>query len=315
MHVNLVDSCFNMNKPFKLKPIYKDYIWGGQKIINNLHKDTNINPCAEAWEFSSHTAGVSFCDSGEYKGIKINEIFKMHPEYLGRFSNPNGDIPILIKYIDAKEDLSIQVHPSDAYALKNENSLGKSEVWYILESDNGHLSVGFNKDVNKDIVKKSIEDGTILNHLNNFSVSKGEYLPIDAGTIHAINAGCLLIEVQENSDLTYRIFDYNRKDSKGNKRPLHIEKALDVLDYKKYDKPSSNSLKYSCKYFNLSVIDTPCEICTTKNNFMVLMCIEDSCIIKAEDEELPMNYGDSVFVPADCKITINNKSKLLKVEV
>lgn len=304
-----------MNKPFKLKPIYKDYIWGGQKIINILHKDTNINPCAEAWEFSTHNAGVSFCDSGEYKGKKINEIFKMHPEYLGRFSNPNGDIPILIKYIDAKEDLSVQVHPDDAYALKNENSLGKSEVWYILESDNGHLSVGFNKDINRDIVKKSIEDGTILNHLNNFSVSKGEYYPIEAGTIHAINAGCLLIEVQENSDLTYRIFDYDRKDVDGNKRPLHIDKALDVLNYKKYVLPNQKSLNYSSKYFSMSVIDANCKISTSKNNFIVLMCVEGNCIMKMENEELVMNYGNSFFIPADSEVLLQGYGKLLKVEV
>ena len=299
-----------MNKPFKLKPIFKDYIWGGQRIINDLHKDTTINPCAEAWEFSCHPNGISFVDSGEFKGKTIKEVFKLHPEFLGAYSNPNGDIPILIKYIDAKEDLSVQVHPDDAYANKYENSLGKTEVWYILDSNNGHLSIGFKNDVNKEDVKKALNNGTICDYMNNFTVKKGEYYPIEAGTIHAICKGCLLIEVQENSDITYRLHDYNR----GN-RPLHIDKGLDVLNYHKYTKPNSDILDYSCKYFIMNIVDAPLNISTTKNNFYVLMCIEGNCIIKLEDEEINMNYGDSLFVPVDCSFNINGQAKFLKVEV
>ena len=304
-----------MNKPFKLKPIYKDYIWGGQKIITDLHKDTFINPCAEAWEFSCNNAGVSYCDSGEYKGKKINEIFKLHPEYLGKYANPNGDIPILIKYIDAKNDLSVQVHPNDEYALKNENSLGKSEVWYILDSNNGHLRVGFNKNVNKDIVNEAINKGNICDYMNYFPVKNGDYYPIDAGTIHAICSGCLLIEVQENSDLTYRIFDYNRVDKERNKRPLHIDKALDVLNYSEYTRPVNNTLEYSCNRFSLNIINSSTSIKTSKDNFIVLMCIEGNCVIECDGECINLRYGESVFIPADTFININGNAKLLKISV
>lgn len=304
-----------MNKPFKLKPVYKDYIWGGQKIIKELHKDTNINPCAEAWDFSCHSAGVSFCDSGEFKGKKINEIFKLHPEYLGKCANSKGDIPILIKFIDAREDLSIQVHPDDNYALKNENSLGKSEVWYILDSNDGHLRVGFNKDVNKEIVNEAIINGNICDYTNYFPVKKGDYYPIDAGTIHAICSGCLLIEVQENSDLTYRIFDYNRIDKEGNKRPLHIDKALDVLNYSKYNVLGSNSVDYSCNRFSLSIATSPIDIVISKDSFIVLICIEGNCVVECDGEQISLQYGESIFVPADSFIKIKGDAKFLKVIV
>lgn len=304
-----------MNKPFKLKPVYKDYLWGGQKLITDYHKDTSINPCAESWEFSSHEAGISFVDSGEYKGLDIKTVFKMHPEYLGKYANENGDIPILIKLIDAKSDLSIQVHPSDEYALKHENSLGKTEVWYILDSDNGQLAVGFKESVNADIVKKAIADNSICDYINYFDVNKNEFYPIEAGTVHAIGGGCLLAEIQENSNLTYRLYDYDRKDKNGNKRELHIDKAINVLNYSKYNKPNQSELNYSCKYFNLTRIDDNGVISTSDDNFVVLMCIEGNSNIKCEDEIIDVKLGDSVFVPSNCEITLNGDGKFLKVEV
>ena len=304
-----------MNKPFKLKPIYKDYMWGGQKMITDLHKRTNINPCAEAWEFSCHDAGVSYCDSGEYKGKTIKEIFQLHPEYLGKYVNPNGTAPILIKIIDAKDDLSIQVHPDDDYALKNENSMGKSEVWYILDSDNGHLNIGFKENVNKETIQNALANGDISNYMNHFSVTKGELYPINAGTLHSICSGCLLIEVQENSDLTYRLFDYNRVDNNGNKRPLHIDKALDVLNYNKYNKPAQNNVGYSCKYFSLSTIFSPLNINTSKDSFVVLICIEGCCSIFYDNEQIVLQYGESIFIPSDSSIKVDGQASFLRVDV
>lgn len=304
-----------MNKPFKLKPIYKDYMWGGQKMITDLHKQTNINPCAEAWEFSCHDAGVSYCDSGEYKGKTIKEIFQLHPEYLGKYANPNGTVPILIKIIDAKDDLSIQVHPDDDYALKNEHSMGKSEVWYILDSDNGHLNIGFKENVNKETIQNALANGDISNYMNHFSVTKGELYPINAGTLHSICSGCLLIEVQENSDLTYRLFDYNRVDNNGNKRPLHIDKALDVLNYNKYNKPAQNNVEYSCKYFSLSTIFSPLNINTSKDSFVVLICIEGYCSIFYDNEQIELQYGESIFIPSDSSIKVDGQASFLRVDV
>ena len=302
-----------MNKPFKLKPIFKDYLWGGQKLITNFHKETSINPCAESWEFSTHEAGISFVDSGEYKGLDIKTLFKRHPEFLGKYANENGDIPILIKLIDAKGDLSIQVHPSDEYALKHENSLGKTEVWYMLDSDNGKLAVGFKEDVNEEIVKNAIADNTICDYINYFDVKNDEFYPIEAGTVHAIGAGCLLAEIQENSNLTYRLYDYDRKDKNGNKRELHIDKALKVLNYSKYNKPNQSELNYECKYFKLTKISGPNTVETNKNNFVVLMCMKPS-IIKCENEVIDAKLGDTIFVPSVCT-TFIEYGQFLKVEV
>lgn len=304
-----------MNKPFLLKPIYKDYIWGGQKIINKLNKQTSINPCAESWEFSTHPQGISICNSGEYKGMKLNEVFIQHPEYLGRYSNKLGNAPILIKFIDAKKDLSIQVHPSDEYALKNENSLGKTEAWYILESDNGKLAVGFNQDVDEQIVRKAIKENSICDYINYIDVKQGEIYPIESGTVHAICSGTLLVEIQECSDITYRLYDYNRKDKDGNKRPLHIDSAVNVLNYKKHNITDSNINNYECDYFKIDKILSPIKLSTNHDNFMVLICLDSIGTIKSENEKLDIRIGDSIFIPSDCEFEIIGDVQLLKVEV
>ena len=304
-----------MNKAFKVKPVFKDYLWGGQKLISKLHKDTKINPCAESWELSTHKDGLSFCDEGEYKGKTLKQILIEHPDYLGRYANENGDLPILIKFIDALSDLSIQVHPSDEYALKNEGELGKTEVWYILESDNGHLAVGFKNDTNSEEVKKAIEDNTICDYINYFNVKKDEFYPIESGTVHAIGGGTMLVEIQENSNLTYRLYDYDRVGKDGKKRPLHVDKALKVLDYSKYEKVNQEELNYQCKYFSLNKVKDNCVLDTDEDHFMTLICIDGDCLIKTSNEQLNIKLGDTVFVPSCCHIEIIGKETLLKVEV
>lgn len=304
-----------MNKPFLLKPIYKDYIWGGQKIINKLNKKTDTNPCAESWEFSTHPQGISMCNSGEYKGKKLNEIFIQHPEYLGRYSNKSGNAPILIKFIDAKNDLSIQVHPSDEYALKNENSLGKTEAWYILESDNGKIAVGFKQGVDEEKVRKAIKENKICDYINYINVKEDELYPIESGVVHAICSGTLLVEIQECSDITYRLYDYDRIDKNGNKRPLHIDSAIDVLNYKKYNATNVNSKKYECNYFEIEKVLSPTRLSTNHDNFMVLICLKNNGTIKCENEKLDIRIGDSIFIPSDCEFEIIGDAQLLKVEV
>ena len=300
-----------MNKPFLLKPVYKDYLWGGQKLITEYHKDTTVFPCAESWELSTHQDGKSIVNSGEYTGMNLDDLFKIHPDYLGKYSNADGQLPIMIKLIDAKSDLSIQVHPSDEYALKYENSLGKTEVWYILDSDNGKLAVGFKDKTDACKIKQAINDNTICDLINYFPVKKNEFYPIEAGTVHAIGAGCLLVEIQENSNLTYRLYDYNRKDANGNLRQLHIDKALDVLDYDKYIKPDQEELNYSCKYFKLKRIDGNTNISTYLENFVVLVCIDG----KGSIDDLQFKLGDTIFVPSNCNVDIKLDGSLLKVEV
>ena len=303
-----------MHKPFLLKPIFKDYLWGGQRLINDLHKDTSLNPCAESWEFSTHKDGISLCASGEHKGLNIKEIFTKHPDYLGKHKNDKGEAPILIKIIDAKQDLSVQVHPSDEYALKNENSLGKTEVWYLMDSINGKLAVGFNKDTNKEEVLEAINENKITNLINYFDVKKDEFYPIEAGTVHAIGGGCLLVEIQENSNLTYRMYDYDRKDKNGNKRELHIDKCLKVLNYSKYQKPEQSQLNYDCKYFKLTKCQNEFNI-NTKDNFIVLINIDGEGVVSSDNESFNVKYGETVFIPSDCNCTVSGNAKFLKVEV
>ena len=304
-----------MNKPFIVKPIFKDYIWGGQRLIKDLHKETDANPCAEAWEFSTHKDGISICGSGEFKGLNLKEVLLKNPSFLGKYKNDKGEAPILIKLIDAKQDLSIQVHPSDDYALKYENSLGKTEVWYLLDSINGKLAVGFKKDTNKQEVLDAINNNKITDLINYFDVKKDEFYPIEAGTVHAICAGCLLVEIQENSNLTYRMYDYNRTDKNGNKRELHIDKCLDVLNYSNYSKPLQGELNYNCKYFNITKVQNEFSLVTNNDNFMVLVCIEGSGKVSFDNEYLDIKYGDTLFIPSDSKCSFTGNSKYLKVEV
>lgn len=304
-----------MNEPFLLKPIFKDYLWGGQRLITDLNKETDISPCAEAWEFSTHKDGISLCDSGIYAGLNIKEIFKKHPEYLGKYKNDNGEAPILIKIIDAKLDLSVQVHPNDEYALKYENDLGKTEVWYILDSSSGKLAVGFNRNTNKQEVNNYIKENRITDLLNYIDVKKDEFYSIEAGTAHVIGAGCLLVEIQESSNVTYRMYDYDRKDKNGNKRELHINKCLDVLDYSKYNKSKQTDVDYTCKYFKVTKCKNDFGVKTTLDNFVVLLCVEGNGKVILDDKQINIRYGDSLFVPSDCECIIEGTGVFLKVEV
>lgn len=304
-----------MNKAFIVKPVFKDNLWGGQKLITYLHKDTDINPCSESWELSTHKDGLSYINEGEFKGKTLKEVLKLHPEYLGNHANESGDLPILVKFIDAKQDLSIQVHPSDEYALENEGELGKTEVWYILDSDNGHLALGFKEDVNTDIVEKAIEDNTICDYINYIDVKKDDFYPVEAGTVHAIGSGTMLVEIQENSNITYRLYDYDRRDKYGNKRQLHIDKALKVLNYSKYNEPVQEELNYSCKYFDVNKISNNFQLAADSSRFVVLICIEGNCKLYTGEDILDVSIGDTLFVPCDSFIKVEGQETFIKVTV
>ena len=234
----------------KLKPSVKDYIWGGnffQKFLKGLDKER----VSECWELSVRDEDSSIIASGPNAGKRLSEVITK--EDIGPVMDRFPYFPLLIKLIDAKENLSVQVHPSDDYALKYESSFGKSEMWHIISADEGSgLYVGLNKDYSKEDIKKALEDGAILNCLNFFKVKPGDTFVIDPGTIHAIGKGVRLIEIQQNSNLTYRLFDYNRKDKNGNPRELHIAKALEVINFKQYKvNKSESSLLADNKYFTV----------------------------------------------------------------
>ena len=220
----------------KLKSVYQEYIWGGSKIHELLHKDTGTLPrVAESWEVSTHPAGKSIVENGAFRGKTLNEYFdQIGWGTAGRYAARNHQLPILIKYIDAKENLSIQVHPNDKYAKKHEGDNGKNEMWFVLAADEGaFIYLGFSRDVTKEEVRRRVADNTLEEVLNRVEVKPNEAFYIPAGTVHAIGAGCLICEVQQTSNVTYRIYDYGRTDENGNPRELHVKKALDVLDYRR----------------------------------------------------------------------------------
>ena len=234
----------------KLKPAFKDYIWGGS-YFTKYGKGTGI--LSELWELSVRDSDSSFVPSLNQRFDKV-----IDNSDIGPVSERFPYFPLLIKLIDAKENLSIQVHPSDEYALKNENSYGKTEMWYILDHEPGAgLYVGLNRDYSKEEIEELLRSGKILSALNFFPVKKGDYFLIKSGTIHAIGKGIQLIEIQQNSNLTYRLYDYDRTDAHGNKRELHIDKALDVIDLRKYHKEENNKSSKigDTRYFQVEKID------------------------------------------------------------
>ena len=207
-------------KPFLLKPSGKNYLWGGSRLKDDYGKNLPMTPLAETWECSTHPDGLSYIGNGMAEGFSLREVLEKHPEYLGTHARTlmsedavkNGELPVLIKLLDAKENLSVQVHPDDEYAARNENgSMGKIEMWYILDAKEGSgVYYGFFHDMEREKLQKSLEDGSVVRYLQWVSVKKGDVFCIDPGTVHAIGAGTVLAEIQENSNITYRLYDFGR---------------------------------------------------------------------------------------------------------
>jgi len=225
-----------MLQPIKLMPTYKDYIWGGKKLNEQYHKNSPYEITAESWEVSCHPNGNSVVASGEQAGKSlaqwIEDYKKQHIDVLGKNAQKFGQFPILIKLIDANDSLSIQVHPDDAYAAKNENgSYGKTEVWYIVDAEpNAKLVYGFAQDITKEEFRTAIAENSLSDKLNFVPVKKGDVFFVHAGLVHAIGSGILICEIQQNSDTTYRVYDWGRVGADGTPRPLHIDKAIDVSE-------------------------------------------------------------------------------------
>lgn len=333
---NMNISMNSRNYPFLLKPSGKDYLWGGNRLNKEFGKNIELSPLAETWECSTNDEGPSYVASGKWTGKKLVEVLKEHPEFLG--TNPktkNGNIPILVKFIDAKEDLSVQVHPNDKYAFKfEEGQLGKTEMWYVLDAKkDSTLVYGFNSNMRKDLIKESINDGSIEKYLNRVKVQKDDVFYIKAGIVHAIGAGTIIVEIQENSNLTYRIYDYNRTDKNGKLRKLHINKALDVIDYEtnkevkqlmrvcNYKKGYSIEPLLHCEYFKVYKERINTQNCKTRysfqtksNSFHILLCIEGSGTIINDKEKISFLKGDCVFVPANSvELKIKGKVDFLNI--
>lgn len=336
IQTNKTEEIINVNKPFKLKPTGKDYLWGGNKLNEVFHKNIEMSPLAETWECSTHPNGPSTVCTGEYSGKILYEVLKEHPEYLGKhplsLGLPLGQLPILIKFINAKHNLSVQVHPSDEYAKEHENgSLGKTEMWYVLDADEGsQLIYGFSKTISKEEFKNSLDDGTVEKYLQHVDVKKGDVFLVESGTAHGIGAGTMVAEIQESSDLTYRMYDYNRVGKDGKKRELHIQRSLDVTNLNaspKYEHRKPNIIDKSdhkeellckCKYFTTERwISNDKEIINYQSDdssFKVILVLEGQGKIKWNDDSFDYQKGDCIFVPANSeKIEIIGKVELLSV--
>ncbi len=319
------------NVPFLLRPAGKDYLWGGHRLNDDFCKNIDMDPLAETWECSTHPDGMSTVFGGEYDGMTLGQLLKEHPEFLGSRSEKLGELPILIKFIDAKQDLSVQVHPSDEYAQKYENGqLGKSEMWYVLDATSkANLVYGLCHDCTKEQIKEAVVEGKLNRYLQVVPIKKNDVFFIESGTIHAIGAGALIAEIQESSNLTYRLYDYDRIDKNGNKRQLHLEKALEVANLKSSAEPRQaiRSLKYRpgvasellsrCKYFEVyrMLVNTErrqrVTFASDELSFRVLLTLDGCGTISYENEGGPKTYidvykGDCVFVPANSRTLIIN---------
>ena len=292
----------------KLKPAVKDYIWGGN-YFQKFNKGIGLERVSECWELSVRENDSSIIASGKDIGKPLVDLISK--EDIGPVMERFPYFPLLIKLIDAKENLSVQVHPSDDYALRYENSFGKSEMWHIISADEGSgLYVGLNKDYKKEDIQKALEEGTILECLNFFKVKPGDTFVINPGTIHAIGKGVRLIEIQQNSNLTYRLYDYNRVDKNGQPRELHIAKALEVIDYHKYESVSKkDGLLTDNQYFTVKEVnfDKELEISANEKAFVSFTFLDGEGMV----EDIPFNKYDTFFLPYQKKCSIKGKGRVV----
>lgn len=293
-----------------MTPIFKDYIWGGNKLKNKLNKNSQFNKIAESWEISANKNGNCRILNKEYKGKTLNELFnnkKIKCEVFGKKCEHMEEFPLLIKFIDAKENLSIQVHPDDDYAHKIGQRQGKNELWYIIDcEEDSQIISGLKENIKKEDLKEIIESNTIKNYLNYINVEKGNSIYIEAGTIHAILKGNLICEIQQNCDITYRVYDWDRSDQKGNTRMLHKKEALEVIKpYLKSNKKNASSTEVvenltKNEYFITDKIKCVERFKDTSSDesFFAINIVKGQGIIRFNKMETNIKMGDSFIIPA-----------------
>lgn len=306
--LNDVDLGFKDNPIIKLSPVFKDNLWGGTDLRERYSMNCDYDYIAEAWVMSAHAAGKSIVASGRHKGVDFARYIDMVGKAsLGWKCSPLQAFPLLVKFIDAKENLSVQVHPDDDYALGNENEYGKNEMWYVVDSKPGSgLYLGFKSDVTPEEVKERIANNTILDILNYVETKPGEVYYIPAGTVHAIGAGNLILEIQQSSNVTYRLFDFDRIDKFGNKRDLNVDKAMAVMNYSRYQNEAStdnsgDALVCSCKYFESSVhnVSESKEITLDDSRFAGLVVIDGHGTASIGTYAVDVKAGEAYFIPAN----------------
>jgi mannose-6-phosphate isomerase len=293
----------------------RDYLWGGNRLREEYGKVSDKEIIAESWELSARDDSLCMIKNSSYKGRNFLDYFKeTQSESMGTLYRNDGIFPVLIKLIDAKQDLSIQVHPSDEYAFKTEGEPGKTEMWYVIDAVPGsRLVYGFNSEISKEDFKNSIEDNTFIDKLKFVEVKKGDVFFIPSGTIHAIGAGVLIAEIQQNSNITYRVYDYDRRDKNGNTRQLHVKKALDVTAltvappqkiFKTIENTGYTSRKLAeCKYFSaekINITAKSADFFADEKSFHHILVLSGTGVIKNEKsgESIEITKGSSIFIPS-----------------
>lgn len=295
----------------KLAPAFQDYLWGGTKLRDVYGKRCDFDKVAESWELSTHPAGESTLAGGERDGLPLGQYFQQFPQALGKNAAAFENFPVLIKLIDAKDNLSVQVHPDNEYALRVEGEYGKTEMWYIVDCEPGaKLIYGFEQEITKEEFRRKIADNTLLEAVHQVPVHKGDVFFIAAGTLHAIGAGILIAEIQQNSNTTYRVYDYGRVGADGKPRALHIDKAAEVTRLapaKPY--PASpprehagytETLLAGCEYFTARRLDLhgAAKLDADQASFHHILLTEGHAVLTAEEDTLTLEKGASVFLPA-----------------
>ena len=315
--------------PLQFEPIFKERIWGGTKLKTYLNKPITSDITGESWEMSTVENDVSIVANGTFKGKSLNDLINEFPEtVLGTkvYAQFGKQFPLLFKYLDAREDLSIQLHPNDELAKKRHNSFGKTEMWYVMQADpNSRLIVGFKEKSSPEEYLKHIHNKTILDILDTKKVKQGDVFFLETGTIHAIGAGIVIAEIQQTSDITYRIYDFDRVDANGNNRELHVDLSLEAINYetvdaeKKYSNVENTSNEVvNCKYFTTNFI--PLDGHTTINksceSFTVYMCVNGSFKLSVDGENFIYIKGDTVLIPASLTdFQLSGKASILEIYI
>lgn len=314
--------------PLKFKPIYKEKIWGGTKLKDVFKRKLPANKIGESWEIAAHPNGNSVVINGPLKGEALSTLIEKYPEILGKERHllKTSQFPLLVKILDASDKLSVQVHPDNKYASKYEGEYGKTEMWYIIDAEPGaKLIYGLKPGTTKTMLAQSINEGNIEEFLNEVEVKKGDVFFIPSGTIHAIKEGILLAEIQQNSDSTYRVYDWNRKDQKGKSRPLHVKKALNVIKFDtEYSKPKSLKVKNNnynrtiltiCPYFAIEKIKAIKKYkLKTNNTFFIILPLKGNGKLHHRTEIYTLEPGETTLIPANIKeINITGNLEFLLV--
>lgn len=321
----------NLLYPLKFQPILKDKIWGGEKLNHYFNKNSSSKQLGESWEISAVPGDISLVANGRLKGESLQSLLNVYAKDLvgdKNYQRFGKEFPLLIKFIDAKQDLSIQLHPNDELAKSRHNSFGKTEMWYVMQADkDANLIVGFNQKMNKETYLKHLKDKTLTQILNFDKVKEGDTYLIEAGLIHAIGAGVLLAEIQQTSDVTYRVYDWDRVDAQGNERELHNDIAIDAFDFNmkddfrvdyRKDKNTFNEM-VSCPFFTTNFVEVDSELKKRNvyDSFIIYMCVDGSVEVSTEVSKDVISKGETILVPAAFKdFTLKSEyAKLLEVYV